>query len=78
MNFGKVLWYHYNTIDDDPVREEHDIYLSKELADQLYWEVIYIHMYRYLLQFPLRPKGRVYPEPITVHVLYYLWKIGQF
>ena len=36
MDFCNTSYSSYNSIADDPVREVHDIYLSKELADQLY------------------------------------------
>lgn len=51
------------------MREEHDIYLSKELADQLYILHGNSSLRRYLLQFPLRPRGREYPSPSSVILL---------
>ena len=60
------------------MREEHDIYLSKELADQLF--VLYgdSSLHRYLLQFPLRPRGREYPSPSSVIPALFILEIGSF
>ena len=68
MDFGMAFKFTSHSLDDDPVREEHDIYLTKELADQLYCVVVDTIICSYLLQYPLRPKGRVYPEPTTVYM----------
>ena len=46
--------------------EEHDIFLTKELADQLFLLFSILEQNRYLLQYPLRPEGREYPDPTSV------------